>query len=106
MIDTSNCTEYFNIVSGYAKDLGEQVAANLQKQLDYLGSYACKTSGNEIDPERTRCILYSDFAPLSFQFTMQKRTALGDYVDWFNGGLIFWDHADNDHDHPHWTVHT
>jgi hypothetical protein len=56
----------------------------LERQLDYLGSYACHE-----DPERTRCQLYTDFAPHSFTFVMERKNPLGEYERWFNGGLIY-----------------
>lgn len=85
----------------------------LEKQLKYLAEYACQS-----DPERTRCLLYTDFAPMSFYFVMFKkkptessqleagaypeghqRTRLmcpdDGYERWFNGGLIFHGPHDN-----------
>lgn len=75
--------EHFAKVKAFAESVGAQ--AELQKQLDYLATYACHD-----DPERTRCHLMADFAPHSFTFTMEKRSSDGaEYTYWFNGGLIY-----------------
>lgn len=59
----------------FAKEHG--IADKLCETLRYLNGYACHVNdgnGNEfVDPTRTRCILYHDFAPLSFGFVMQRR---------------------------------
>ena len=66
-------------------------SASLQKMLDYLASYA-----DHDENGRTRCVLYRDFAPLSFAFTMEVRKSPEDeYEYWFNGGLIFHGPHDN-----------
>ena len=63
---------------------------SLAERLYYLGTYA-----DHANDGRTRCILYPDFAPLSFMFNMERRQSSDeDYQHWFNGGLIF--HGDHD----------
>lgn len=58
----------------------------LISQLNYLNTYADarKSEGFE-----TECILYKDFAPLSFTFQMRKRWRDGTLENWFHGGLIY-----------------
>ncbi len=93
----------------------------LEKQLTYLAEYACQT-----DPNRTRCVLYTDFAPMSFYFVMFVKKEIGEapncpddgYKRWFNGGLIFHGPHDNGGDggaptfsvnlspQDGWSVHT
>lgn len=77
--------EYFEKVKAFAKKAGK--AEQLQQELDYLGNY----SGSE----NTLCQLYSDRAPYSFGFCMQKRNDEGQWVRWFCGGLIFHGAHDN-----------
>jgi len=91
------CEEYLSEVREQASDLG--VRAALEDRLTYLAGYACRVDGGD-DPERTRCVLMSDFAPLSFYFEMQLRAPDGEYMPWFNGGCIF--HKDE----MTWSVHT
>jgi len=59
---------------------------NLQEKLDYLGNYACNSG------RQSRCLLFRDFAPQSFTFSMElKREDEPDdaYRPWFVGGLIY-----------------
>jgi len=58
----------------------------LNGQLEYLGNYACN---EENGMDFTKCTIYSDFAPMSFQFTMQMKNKKGEYEHFFNGGLIY-----------------
>ncbi|RLC88674.1 MAG: hypothetical protein DRJ03_02015 [Chloroflexi bacterium] len=54
---------------------------DLEKRLNYLGDYA---------QQETRCLLYKDFAPMSFYFQMQtKNEETDEWQNWFNGGLIW-----------------
>jgi hypothetical protein len=65
--------------------MGEEWRAKLERELEYLGSYACHD-----EPEQTRCELFPDFAPLSFFFVMYNKSKKdGEYKPYFNGGLIF-----------------
>lgn len=73
--------EHYDKVLAFAKKVG--LEDDLQQRLDYLTHYACQD-----DPEHTRCLLYWDFAPYSFAFTMEVKRD-GEYKRWFNGGLIF-----------------
>ena len=118
MIDTESCEDYYAEVINTARVSAQ--LDNLQKQLDYLGSYACHAEGGdeEVDLEQTRCLLFKDFAPLSFFFRMEKRQSDGTYKHWFVGGLIYHGPHDNGGDggaptfsvnvNPEygWTVHT
>ncbi len=60
-----SCKEYFEKVKEFAEKTGQM--DQLNNRLEYLGSYACHKT-----PEDTRCVLYSDFAPYSFFFSMQQ----------------------------------
>lgn len=82
MLNTEHVTEYLAEVKAKAEELGK--LDNLNEQLEWLGNYACHD-----DPEHTQCVLYKDFAPLSFEFVMLIKRDNGEYDHWFNGGLIF-----------------
>jgi len=88
------CEEHLAKVREEARKLN--VEDKLQNRLDYLANYACPVE----DPERTRCLLFTDFAPLSFAFTWERRNDEGDYEYWMNGGLIYHDSQ------KEWGVHT
>lgn len=78
------CEEHLAKTKEFAKKVGKM--DNLQQRLDYLANYACP----ENDPEHTKCELMHDFAPHSFYFNMLvKKKDTGEYVHWFNGGLIW-----------------
>lgn len=79
MLDTTNCQEYFDEIVRTAKAAGLQ--DKLQETLDYLDNYGGK--------DKTKCLLYKDWAPLSFRFTMQKKNESGAFEHWFIGGVIF-----------------
>lgn len=81
MLNIAN-QEHYDKVKAFAESIGAM--DELQKQLDYLGGYACHDS-----PTDTKCNLFSDFARGSFAFTMEKHVADGSYKYWFNGGLIY-----------------
>jgi len=76
---------YLQEVKDFAAKSGRE--KDLQEMLDYLAAYACG-EGDEYDHAKTKCVLYKDWAPLSFGFTMYIRKA-GKYTRWFNGGLLF-----------------
>jgi len=77
-----NVQEYFEEVKRHAEEIG--LADNLQKSLDYLDTFA-----EHGDRGKTRCRLFKDFAPYSFDIRMERRTKDGGYEPWWNGGLIF-----------------
>lgn len=54
----------------------------LKRRLDYLESY-----GGESQTVRAR--LFKDFAPYSFGFVLEKKSADGEWKHWFTGGLLF-----------------
>lgn len=89
MIDATACQEHFNDVKRYADTVG--LGGQLQGQLDYLDRYAnrpgClydKTTGAD-----TRCRLFKDFAPHSFEFLVECHKPGEPWKRMFNGGLIF-----------------
>jgi hypothetical protein len=97
MIHLANdiAAEHLRNVEAFADKLGPEMRKRLDEQLTYLGEYAGGVN--------TRCVLYKDFAPASFEFVMQRRKAVDVdpcdlHIDndndtawnyWFNGGCIF-----------------
>jgi hypothetical protein len=77
-----NVQEYFDDVKKYAEEIG--LIDSLQEQLDYLDTYA-----EHGDRGKTRCRLFKDFAPHSFQVSMEIRNEAGEYKHWWSGGCIF-----------------
>jgi hypothetical protein len=57
----------------------------LEQQIRLLERYGCPAE----DPDATRCTLYPDFAPHSFDFTIEKRRPDGAYESLLHGGLIY-----------------
>ena len=92
-----NNKEHMAEVKAFAEKIG--MIKQLQDRLNYLDGYACRVDDGvntaTIDYGRTKCLLFTDFAPYSFAFTMQRSNANGDYEYWFNGGLIFHGPHDN-----------
>ena len=66
-------------VKAFAAQTGQ--SDQLQDKLDYLAGFGG-------DPKNVRCTLYSDFAPHSFTFVIEKH-GNGDWHTLFNGGLIY-----------------
>jgi len=85
------CEEYLTEVRSFAKEC--ELEASLNSQLTYLNTYAC-SSKESTDLTKTKCILYKDWAPHSFVFTMMMKNKDGEYDYWFNGGLIFYNAGD------------
>ena len=83
---------YIDEVKAFAERTGR--SDQLQGELDYLSNYG----GQE-----TRCVLYKDFAPMSFYFEMQARKG-GEWKHWFNGGLIFFSDDDTGVGAPQFSV--
>lgn len=71
------CQERLDAARKFADEAA--LAAQLQAQLDYLSGYG---DGDN------RCTLYSDFAPHSFTFDMERPDGAGGWRNWFSGGLI------------------
>ena len=78
-----NCRERFEEAIEFARKHGltKQLADNFK----YLAHYAMHNG------RKTRCMLYKDFAPLSFEFVIATDDSkCGDiWRRWFNGGVIF-----------------
>ena len=71
--------KYLEEVKAAAAATGPEVVAELQKQLDYLDSYA---------QGRANCYLYRDsWSPNSFYLRMMD--ANDETNQWWNGGLIY-----------------
>jgi len=106
------CQEAYSEALEFAEKIG--LKEQLISKIEYLNSYA----NSEDDPNNTKCMLYKDWAPYSFGFTMLKKNKAGEYVRWFNGGLIFHGSHDNGGDGSYptlsvnvspqngWSIHT
>jgi len=79
--------EHFKNVVRFAKKTNQ--LDSLKSKLLYLHTYA-----EHGDKGKTRCVLYKDFAPQSFAFTMTIRKDDG-YEHWFHGGFIYHGTHDN-----------
>jgi len=66
------------------------ITDKLQLRLDYLAKYSDR---------HTRCHLYPDSSPNSWEFTMEVQED-GEWRYWFNGGLIYHEAEKG------WGVHT
>ena len=115
MLDASGCVKYLEEVREFAKT--RNLEKSLEDRLNYLRTYACTISDDEVDINRTKCILGKDWSPNSFAFTMQRLNEQGEYDYWFNGGLIFYDAGDTGVDKQlsvrigctkksEWSIHT
>ena len=71
--------EHFDKVHEFARSVGAE--AELQKQLDFLAGFGG-------DAAKTRCHLYSDFAPHSF-FWRMEHSSIDDWQPGLMGGLIY-----------------
>lgn len=87
MIKVQNQAHYDAIVA-FAEEAG--LKDQLDCKLKYLDEYA-----EHGDRGKSQCLLYADFAPHSFGFTMQVRGDDAEYRTWFVGGLIFHGSHDN-----------
>lgn len=84
---------YLDEVKAFAERAGK--TEQLQKQLDYLANYS---------QSETRCLLFRDFAPMSFYFEIQRRSDAATLERWFNGGLIFFNKGDTGVGSPQFSV--
>lgn len=118
MLDTSNCSGHLAGVREAAEKLGRGAVESLTEKLAYLDGYA-NGLGCLYEKEGTRCRLFFDHAPLSFQFVMEHGDGKGGWVRWFNGGLIYQGPGVpgdgsfpsltvslSDNGNPHWGIHT
>lgn len=99
MLEMSEETQrYVDEVKAFAESVG--ALGKLQKQLDYLDTYAEHGARGH-----TLCTLYKDFAPNSFSFVMRiKQNDAGAYGFWFNGGLIWYPPGDSGVGAPQFSV--
>jgi hypothetical protein len=72
--------EHLASVRTFADKIG--LRDQLEEQLKYLDGFGG-------DRDRSRCRLFKDFAPYSFEFLIERRSPEGEYHRWINGGLIF-----------------
>jgi hypothetical protein len=92
MIDTTACHEHFLLTKAFALERG--LHRKLSAKLHYLDEYANREgcTYDKAEGKDTRCRLFKDFAPHSFEFVMECREAPdAPWKRWFNGGLIFHD---------------
>lgn len=93
MLNTIHIEDYFAAVKEAAKKMG--LKEQLEKKLEYLANYSTK---------ETECILYKDFAPLSFIFDMFAIDDDNTRRHWFTGGLIFHGNLDSGGGYPTYSV--
>lgn len=87
--DNTTSREYFHKIYRSVAKQRPDLLPKLKQRLQYLRTYA-NGPGCTYEGGHTRCVLYPDFAPLSFAFVMQKRqSAHTPWEYWFNGGLIY-----------------
>lgn len=82
MLDATRVTDQLTKARAYADSIGKR--DQLEQQLTYLDTYA-----EDGERGRSRCRLFPDFAPHSFEFVLEVKKPDGTYNTWFNGGLIF-----------------
>lgn len=80
-----DCRNHFAAVVEFAINTG--CYDKLMQRLDSLATYACH-NGESLDITKSKCVLFSDFAPNSFYFRMYKKAG-EEYKEWFVGGLIY-----------------
>lgn len=98
MLDILN-QEHFDQVMQFAETTNQ--LESLKNKLDYLSNYAC----SDEEPDKTKCLLGKDFAPYSFSFAMQRKDKeTGEYVYWFNGGMIYFGANESGAGDPQFTV--
>lgn len=94
MLEITN-QDYFNSVMEFAVKTSQ--VSQLQSKLDYLNNYGSGAN------KETKCLLYKDFAPNSFEFTMlEKRN--GEFSPMFNGGLIYYGDGESGVGSPQFSV--
>lgn len=97
MLNVEWCADYFEQVKQFAKD--NNLEENFNSNIEYLSTYA---EHGEIG--KTRCRLFKDFAPNSFEFVMELKNKNGEYKRWFNGGLIYFGVNENGVSGPQYSV--
>src|SRR5436309_7482900 len=83
-----HCQERLDEVRKFAQE--HNLTEKLEESLNYLSEYSDGTA---------ECHLFSDFAPNSFSFSMQKNGKV-----WFCGGLIFYEGAESGASAPQLSV--
>lgn len=83
-----SCLDKFIEVVKFAAE--NNLLDNFLDKLDYLRTYANREGCTYAKDEGkdTRCTLYADFAPYSFEFGIQKFDGK-EWSGWFGGGLIY-----------------
>ena len=84
------CRQFLKRVAAKDRARAKGLRKRLFDDLRFLRDYACHSDEDkQVGQARTKCLMYSDFAPLSFFFNMQVRQDDGTYKPWFPGGLVF-----------------
>lgn len=79
IIEQENVVEQLQDAVAFAAKVG--ALDELVSQLHYLSNYGGGEGG-------IRCVLFPDFAPMSFRFSMEKMAAEV-WEPWFHGGLLY-----------------
>lgn len=79
MLDTSRVALQLAAARAHADHLG--LRKQLEEQLTFLDTYA--------QPKPTRCTLFHDHAPFSFNFQMEAHGDDGAWRHWFSGASFF-----------------
>jgi hypothetical protein len=84
------CRKWIKRVAAQDRARARDMRRRFFEELRFLRDYACHDDEDkQAGRAKTKCLIYTDFAPLSFFFNMQIRQNDGTYKPWFPGGLIF-----------------
>ena len=70
---------HFQKVLKFARETGQ--LQNFLNKLNYLHNYG--------EAGSVKCVLYKDFAPMSFRLTFYRKQEDGTWKPWIYGGLIY-----------------
>jgi hypothetical protein len=87
------CVSFLSSVGSQDPSLARRLRDSLRKSLLFMHQYSCHKDGGGWDLGKHTCVLYKDWAPLSFRFVMDPPKKQGER-HWFSGGCIF--HGDHD----------
>jgi hypothetical protein len=105
MLNTERVTDYLAAVRAFADATGQR--PQLEQELTRLAEFFTTVTDEVVgetpdgypirgrDLESARTHLGKDFAPYSFTFWTEKKTADGQWKERINGGLIYHGHHDN-----------
>lgn len=111
MLDGSLCTQRLKETLLFARERG--LSKQFRERLQYLSTYA-----ENDEKDSTLCVLYNDWAPHSFRFTVKRRQPDGSFKARMSGAFIFHDAGDSgvgqptlsvrvgDSSRAEWSIHT